>query len=219
MRAVHRVVEDQARVSSFQATQDVEKAIQLEILIDFTKPPIREADWDDLVSTPFRYDLPVLPTYQARFRPPYHSKNVFYGSEALATALFEYSYHLMRQRIHLQSGKRRVKNETGVRTGFEVESDDSHAVRIHKHPDVSKIMDKSDYSASHEFIRSSPDTTYLIYPSVRDPKKRDNMAIMDIKLLAEKPLGERQLNFFYDYRKKAVFWIELGLFILWKQVC
>jgi hypothetical protein len=219
MIEVHRVVEDQAKLTSYRATQDAEKAIQLEILIDLTKPPMRQAGWHDLISTPFRHALPVLPRFQARFRPPHFLKNVFYASGHIDTAIYEYSFHMMRQRVHLQVGKKRVKNETGTRTGFSVEADDSSAVRVHDLPNVSAIMDKADYSASHTYVQCNPNADFIVYPSVRDPQHRDNMAIMEITRLSKTLNGERQLNFFYDYRKKVVTWIDMPLAIAWRQVC
>lgn len=219
MIEVHRVVENQAQLTSYKATQDKEKAIQLEILIDLTKPPMRQSGWDELIATPFRYDLPVMPKFQARFRPPYFSKNVFYSSHVLETALYEYSYHMMRQRVHLQVGKRRVKNETGTRTGFSADADDSLAIRIHSFPNAKVILNKSDYSASHAYVQSNPNVDFIVYPSVRDPQHRDNMAIMNISHLSRRLRSERQLNFFYDYRKKTVTWIDVGFTIEWEQVC
>lgn len=218
MIEVHRIVEDQAKLTSYRATQDAEKAIQLEMLIDFTKPPMSHSGWHDLIATPFRYELPVLPHFQARFRPPYFSKNVFYASGILETALYEYSFHMMRQRVHLQVGKRRVKNETGSRTGFSVDANDSSATQIHTLPNVSAILDKSDYSPSHAYIRANPQADFIIYPSVRDPQHRDNVAIMEINHLSHQINSERQLNFFYDYRKKIVTWIDLQFAIPWRQV-
>ncbi len=218
MIEVYRIAEDQAKLTSYKITQDVEKAIQLEMLIDLTKPSMPHQDWHDLIATPFRYDLPVLPKFQARFRPPYFLKNIFYSSAALETALYECSYHMMRQRIHLQTGKRRVKNETGTRTGFSVNADDSKAVRIHLYPNLAAILNKSDYSSSHTLVKSNPQIDFIIYPSVRDPQHRDNMAIMDITYLSRQINNERQLSFFYDYKKKIVTWINAGLAITWKNM-
>lgn len=218
MIEVRRVVEDQARLTSYRATQDAEKAIQLEMLIDLTKPPMRQVGWHDLISTPFRYDLPVLPGFQARFRPPHFSKNVFYASEHLETAIYEYSFHMMRQRVHLQVGKKRVKNETGIRTGFSVEADDSLAVRVQDLPNVTAIMEKSDYCASHAYVQNNLEVNFIVYPSVRDPQHRDNMAIMDIACLSKALKSERQLSFFYDYRKKVMTWIDVPLTVGWGDV-
>lgn len=219
MIEVHRIVEDQAKLTSYRATQDVEKAVQLEILIDKTKPTMRYNGWHNLVATPFRYDLPVLPQFQARFRPPYFNKNVFYAAPLVETALYEYSYHFMRQRVHLQTEKRRVKNEAGTRTEFSVNADNSSAMRIHQQKNITAILDKSDYSASHDFLRKNPNANFIICPSVRDPRHRDNVAILDISVLSRKINGEHQLNFFYDYKKKTVTWINKNLAITWNDVC
>ncbi len=216
---VHRVVEDQARLTSYRATQNNEKAIQLEILIDLTKPALKETEWHDLISTPFRYILPVLPHYSARFRLPYFYKNVFYAASCLQTATYEYSYHFMRQRLHLQQRRKRIRNETGTRTGFSVEVNDSSVLRLHDYPNLQKLLHRSDYSASHIFIKEHPDSNFIVYPSVRDPEHRDNMAILEMKLLGKTIKVERQLSYFYDYKKKLITWIDLKLAVLWEQVC
>jgi hypothetical protein len=219
MIEVYRVVEDQAKINSYRATEDREKAIQLEILIDLTKPPLRHTEWHDLVATPFRYELPTLPAFKARFRPPYFTKNVFYAATHFETALYEYSYHLMRQRVHLQVKSRRVKNETGTRTGFSVNADDMAKVDIRGHQNITAILDRSDYSASHAFINENPGVDFIVYPSVRDPQHRDNVAVMEIAHLSKKVNSEHPLSFFYDYRKKLITWIDSRLSIAWTEVC
>lgn len=221
MKIVYRVVENQANLVSYQATQDEEKAIQLEILIDLTKPKLDpgQTHWDELILTPFRYDLPVLTQYQARFRPPFHMKNVFYSSEDLDTALYEYSFHFMRQRVHLQLGRKKKKNETGIRTGFSVDTDDTNSFDLKSDPHFEKIMNKNSYADSHEFIRQHPEIDYLIYPSARDPQKKNNIAIMEIKRISKKISYERALNYFYDYKKKEIIWLlRPDLSIGWFQV-
>jgi hypothetical protein len=220
MKEVHRVVEYQASIYSFRATQDEAKALQLELLIEQTKPPLKHhSSWHDLIATPFRYSLPVPTSYSARFRPPASHRNVFYASTYLETALFEYSYHFMRQRVHLLQGKRRRKyTETGTRTSFSVNTDDSGATDIRADPNVTALMDRHDLSASHAFIRSHATIPYLVYPSTRDPNQRDNVAIFEITKLSRTLNFEQPLNFFYDFKKREVFWINKELKILWSQV-
>ena len=68
---VFRVIEDQASVYGYKATEDQEEAIQLEVLIELTKPKLNFSEWDTLIATQFRYPLPVGESYSARFRPPF----------------------------------------------------------------------------------------------------------------------------------------------------
>jgi len=217
VKLVYRVVEDQASLNSYRATQDEETAVQLEILIELTKPRRQFNEWHNLVATPFRYPLPVNSPYQARFRPPFFQKNVFYAAGILETSLYEYSYHFMRQRVHLMVKKKRKKNETGTRTGFSVNTDDTGFVDIRNHPNITAIMDKGDYTGSHQFIKDNA-LDYLIYPSARDPLHRDSIAIFDVHKIEKNPATEHVLNFFYDYGKKEVLWLREDLRVEWSVV-
>ncbi len=204
-----RLVEHQASLSSYRATQDEERAVQLELLIEMTKPKNVYSSWHTLIATPFRYNPPHP---QARFRPSY-GKNVFYASLIEETALYEHAYHFMKQRMHLKR-----KTQTGIRTIFFVDADNSSAISIINDTHYSAIMDKNDYSFSHQFITSNPNTTFIIYQSCRDPKKRDNAAILDIAHLEKNPKWESSVKFFYDNNKKQIRWLDYNLDIHWNQV-
>jgi hypothetical protein len=39
--------------------------------------------------------------------------------------------------------------------------------------------------ASHQFIASNPQATFIYYPSSRDPEGRDNVAILNVALLVK----------------------------------
>lgn len=204
-----RIIEDQASLSSYRATQDEERALQLELLIEITKPKNLNFKWHTLIATPFRYSPPHP---QARFRPLY-GKNVFYGSLIEETALYEHAFHFMRERRHLN-----LKTDTGVRTIFFVDAKNDNVTKIKVHSDYPSIMNKNDYSASHQFVASNPDVTFIIYPSCRDPKQRDNAAILDIELLCKNPKWESSIKFFYDNQKQQISWIDYNLHIQWNQV-
>lgn len=205
-----RIVEHQATLSSYRATQNEERAVQLELLIEATKPKNLYHDWHTLVATPFRYSPPHP---EARFRPPY-GKNVFYGSLIEETALYEHAFHFMKQRMHLK-----VKTETGVRTLFTTDARDSNVVIIKNERNVSAIIDKNDYSASQQYILAHPHITFLLYPSCRDPQQRDNAAILDINHLEKNPKRETSIKFFYDNKLKQIIWIDSQLHIHWDAVC
>lgn len=205
-----RIIENQSTLSSYRATQNEERAIQLELLIEMTKPVDKQQAWHPLIATPFRNTPP--PHTQARFRPSY-GKNVFYGALLEETALYEHAFHFMKQRMHLK-----IKTDTGVRTIFFVEANDSGSVKIKHHSTCSQIINKNDYSASHQFVADNTQTTFIIYPSCRDPKQRENAAVLDINHLAKNPKWESSIKFFYDNQKQQINWLDYKLHITWKEV-
>ena len=204
-----RIIEHQASLSSYRATQHEERALQLELLIETTKPKNPFIEWHPLIATPFRYHPPHP---YARFRPPY-GKNVFYGSLLEETALYEHAFHFMRERKHLST-----ETETGIRTIFFVDADDRDSVNIKDTPHFSAIIDKNDYSASHQFIMTNLQATFILYPSCRDPQQRDNAAILDINHLGKNPKWEAAIKFFYDNKQQQITWLDYKLPINWMQV-
>ncbi len=204
-----RIVEHQAALYSYRATQNEEVALQLELLIEMTKPKNLYTAWHPLIATPFRYQPPHS---EARFRPPY-GKNVFYGSFIEETALYEHAFHFMKQRIHLK-----IKIDAGVRTIFIVEADDNNAIKIKNNPNYIELMNKNDYLPSHQFILTHPTETFIIYPSSRDPEKRNNAAILDIERLDKNPKWESSIKFFYDNHSQQISWLDYNIHIQWKQV-
>ncbi len=204
-----RIIENQSVLSSYRATKDEDRALQLELLIEKTKPENNFLQWHPLIATPFRYSPPLL---EARFRTPF-GKNIFYGSLIEETALYEHAFHFIKQRRHLKIGP-----ATGIRTIFFVNADEKNSIHIIDHPNYSAIMDKNNYSASHQFIISNPEITFIVYPSCRDPQQRNNAAVLDIKQLDKNPKWESTIKFFYDYQKQEINWLDYNLHIQWNQV-
>lgn len=215
---VFRLVENQARVYGYKATLDEEEAIHLESMIEQSKPQLDFTEWDELIFTPFRYALPIQDKYSSRFCPPNSKRNAFYCSEQLITTFFEYSYHFMRQRIHLQLKKKRKINETGTRTSFSVSLEEEPNVDVSIQPGTLKIMAKSDYSESHRFAVAHYHADVIKYPSVRDPSRSSNYAVFKIERLGKHPKTEKQINYFYDYSKKTIHWIDQDLTIAWSAL-
>lgn len=205
-----RIIEDQINMSSYRATLNEERAVQLELLVELTKSKNIYSDWHYLIATPFRYQPPFK---NARFRPPFATRNVFYGALAEETAFYEYSFHFMRERLHLK-----ISPEIGQRTMFSVNANNENAIRLHSHPECSKIMSKNDYQFSHEFIKKNAHTSFIIYPSCRDPACRDNAAVFDINYLEKKPKQEHSVKFFYDNQKKLLTWIDKNIQVKWEEV-
>lgn len=212
-----RIVESHSQIYSYHATSSEENAKYLELLLEETKPLLPSGGWHILIASPFRYPLPVPPKYQARFRPPFYPKNVFYCSQKIPTALHEHAYHFLKERIHLDGIK-----EAGQRTLFSLFLHDEDITDIREHPNINAIMNKRDYAESHRYIESNPDTKALCYPSCRDPGREPNYAVFEISSL-EKGIGaEKLMSFYYDQTALSitwkVTWDDLNLRISWKDV-
>ena len=97
-------------------------------------------------------------------------------------------------------------------------TNDAGSVQIRNHPECPQIMDKNDYSASHQFVTANAKITFIIYPSCRDPKQRDNAAVLDINHLTKNPKWESTIKFFYDNQTQQISWLDYNLHIQWKEV-
>lgn len=213
MIEVARIDNHKSNLSSYKATEQENRAQQLELLIEISMPPNNNPTWHPLIAKPFRYP-PPQPQHQARFRPAY-GKNVFYGSTTQETALYEYSFHFMKQRVNMKHHA----PDSGLRTIFIVSANEFNSIDVSSDPNLADIMDKNDYSASHDFVRNHPRTTFIRYPSCRDPRNRTNIAILDINHLEKNPNWETSIKYFYDYNTQTISWIDYKLHINWNTVC
>jgi hypothetical protein len=92
-RTLHRVVEAQHFASTMRLTDSLEEQAVLEAVLEDSKPALPSAaqPLHYLLATPFRY----RPHTGSRFRQPFEP-GVWYGAEALRTALAEKSYWRLR---------------------------------------------------------------------------------------------------------------------------
>jgi hypothetical protein len=208
----YRIVEHQGGVYSHAATTSVEGALQLDILLEASKPGTRVEEWHGLIATPFRYPGPS--PYLARFKPPETNLKALYCSEAIRTAMYEHGFHFLKERTHLPP-----RDETGLRTLFSLFIHSARKVTdLTKHHDVRRLTDRRDYSVSHQYVRDHPETKAVKYPSCRDPEQGPNYAVFDITLL-EKRIGfERHIGFSYSSGRQSLFWIEERRQIFLSQV-
>ena len=219
MTLLHRIVELQAKTITRQITDDQAEYDFIEELIDSTKPPISKKDWHYLIATPFRYPLPVGLEYSARFRPPFSERHVFYGTFELKTAEYEFGYHWLRERVHLSGLSQAIEQ----RTYFTVEFNDPKVVDIRNYPDISKIMDRRNYTYSHALTESIPDISSFLYPSARDPNKGDCIAAFKLENLGKKPQTSTTFELLYIAEAKAVLFLDpSGVYpsqqVSWEQV-
>ncbi len=92
-RALWRVVEAQHTASTMRLVDSLAEQVLLESILEASKPPLPPgtAKLHYLLATPFRY----RPRSGSRFRAPFDG-GVWYGAEALRTALAEKSYWRLR---------------------------------------------------------------------------------------------------------------------------
>lgn len=202
-----RVVEDQSSQTIRHVTDTQEEFDYIENLIESTKSSILATNHHYLIKTPFRYFLPIQPRYAARFRPPYSTRNCTYYSREARTTSYEYAFHWLGQRVHILG----LSQEAQRRTYIEVEYDDPGCVDIRAHRSIRRIMDRKDYSASHEFISRHPGVSSVCYPSCRDPQKGDCYVIFKIETLGTQVIRQKSLNLIYSSSKKSCL-IEEALF-------
>lgn len=212
MTPAHRIVQQQEKLYSNAVTSSPYIAAQLDLLLERSKPENPYPDWDPLISTPFRYPLPVEAAFQARFKPPHSHFQTLYCSKMMETALYEHAYYFMKERIHLPP-----QEEHGTRTLFSLSLDENRITDLTHHANVRALVHKNNYTASHRYIQKHPDCKGVKYPSCRDPKKRSNFAIFDIHLIGKKVSAHHSIGFVFRPKDMSIHWLEFALTIHWKN--
>ncbi|HYX34762.1 MAG TPA: RES family NAD+ phosphorylase [Oligoflexus sp.] len=216
-----RIAEEQATSSLQNNVEADEDEIDfLEKLVAETKPEktlergFIQMGYHYLIYSQFRYPPPVPSQYQARFKPPFHGNNVFHGSIESKTSLHEYVYHWLRQRLHLK----KLSKKAEPRTLFTVDFDNPSITDIKHHPQLAEIMHKTDYSASHAFVKANTCTS-ILYPSVRHPGGL-NVAVNDIAFLRKIPSHQENIRLTFDAKVQAckIKTAFQTLTIAWSQV-
>lgn len=216
---LHRILELQAHTVIRKLTDTQEEYEFIESLIESQKPTYPKKEHHYLIQTSFRYSLPVPVHYQARFKPPFSHRNCFYGAEFYRTSAYEYAYHWLRQRVHLEG----LSQEAQARTHFTVSFKDAKLFDLRKDPACREVMARKDYAPSHEFMRAHPEITSILYPSCRDPEAAACVVTFEIETLGRKALSEKTLYFVYQAARKAcsiqdVLQNEPVLEVSWAQV-
>lgn len=196
---LHRIVELQAHTILRRLTDNAEEYEFIESLIESFKPQDPQTNHHYLIKTPFRYPLPVPPLYASRFKPPFYERNGFYGAGCFRTSGFEYGYHWLRQRVHIDA----LSQTPEPRTHFQTEFHDEDCFDLRSHQGVAALMDRKDYEPSHDFMRAHPEVRSLLYPSCRDPERGDCVLTFEIRTLGLEPKKERTLHLIYEASSKT----------------
>jgi hypothetical protein len=188
---IWRVVEHQYTTSTkkivdSQAEQDI-----LEAILEESKPPYPPGvgHLDYLLKTPFRYQPPN--PMGSRFRRARVDPGVFYGSEALRTALAEMSYHRVR---FFAAAPGTPFPRTGEQlTAFSVGYKTRAGIDLTRPPlnrDRARWMAHQDYSATQALASAArhADIEVIRYESVRDVERGMNVALLSPQVFtSDKP--------------------------------
>lgn len=205
--ALWRVVEHQSEQYEYRATSTTEMGDVLHDLIEESKPTPYCHEWHDLIATSFRYPLPVEARFEARFRPAGSMKNVLYASEYEETTLYEHGYYFFKLRIGVEG-----LPPAGSRTIFSpLLRDRMQAVNLYDHPQVDEITDPHSHTASHSFVRENSDVAAVRYPSCRDPERRPNYVILDIRALEKRIGTQKPITFSYNRSTSTLHWKDYKL--------
>jgi hypothetical protein len=176
-RVLHRVVEAQHFASTMRLTDSLEEQTLLEAVLEDSKPalPPGARHLHYLLATPFRY----RPHTGSRFRQPFEP-GVWYGAEALRTALAEKSY--WRLRFLLDSpGTPDLKPVP--HTAFSAAVRTATALDLTREPLVRERAawtERLDYSRTQALAQAAraAGVVCIRYESVRDPEHAACVAVL-----------------------------------------
>jgi hypothetical protein len=190
-----RLVEAQHRVSTLKLTDSLAEQVLLEELIEATKPaiPAECRHLDFLLATPFRYGA-VYPN-GSRFRRAGRTLGVYYAARHIATAVAEMAFH--RLLFFAESPRTPWPADAGEYTAFSAEIATARLLDLTQEPlsaDATIWTDLAEYEGCQAFAAAARaiDADVIGYPSVRDPAKGDNLAILLCRAFAKPTPVDRQ---------------------------
>lgn len=190
-----RVVEAQHKVSTAKLTNYSEEQRILEDLIEETKPVVPEEcrHLHFLLSTPFRYDPPR--ERGSRFRRAGRTLGVFYAAEHVDTAIAETCF--WRLLFYAESPGTSWPGDAGEFTAFSVDyaTDASIDLTLAPFTDRTEFWTHvTQYDKCQELAELCRDAhiDLIRYASVRDPRRRLNLALLSCATFARSEPTERQ---------------------------
>jgi hypothetical protein len=173
-----RVVEAQHTASTMRLTDSLEEQALLEVVLEESKPalpaPVRRLHY--LLATPYRYRPRAGSRFRAALEP-----GVWYGAEALRTALAEKSYWRLR---FLLDSPATPDLKPVPHTAFQAAVRSRAALDLTRAPFVRERAvwtHRSDYQDTQAFagVARSAQIELIRYESVRDPAHAPCVAVLD----------------------------------------
>jgi hypothetical protein len=196
-----RVVEAQHYISTMKLTDSLEEQAILEDLIEDTKPPV-PPDCEGLhflLMTPFRYSRQN--PWGSRFRKPNDESGVFYAAEQAETAVAETVFH--RLRFFAESPETPWPQNAAEYTAFSVEVHSERAIDLTAFAadELTEILDPVSYAAGQVLSENAREggIELIRYPSIRDPGRRANLAVLTPAAFAKlEPTGRQTWRIYLD---------------------
>jgi hypothetical protein len=183
-----RLVEAQHVVSTLKLTDTLDEQSLLEGLLEETKPAVPQecSHLDFLLSTPFRYGT-VYPA-GSRFRRAGRTPGVFYGAEAIETAIAEMAFY--RLLFFSESPGTPYPANAPEFTAFSVELASPRLLDLTAEPlsADAELWDRPvDYAACQSFAEAAraADADIIRYASVRAPARGACLAILRCRSFAK----------------------------------
>ncbi len=184
-----RLVEAQHRVSTLKLTDSNAEQALLEKLLDDTKPalPPEAQGLHYLMASPFRYGA-IYP-HGSRFRRAGRTPGVFYGAEQPQTAVAEMAFY--RLLFFAESPATPWPSNAAEYSAFCVAVKTEAALDLTRAPFAAhraSWTSLTDYEACQSFAETGRDAEAQIirYESVRDPKRRANLALLTPRAFARR---------------------------------
>ena len=190
----YRVVESQSQIATVALVDTLEEQRVLEELVERTKPRAPSDASSDrethyLISTPFRY--PPL-RHGSRFGST-AERGIFYGAEALSTALAETAFYALLFVKHSEGLDRLTAvSKTAFRFGYRTAlAIDLTKERFHSHR--ARLEAPDDYSATQALGRSARELGIEVirFRSIRCEHQGCNIAVLSLSALEPQPLGSQ----------------------------
>lgn len=196
-----RVVEAQYTASTMRLVDSLDEQATLEATLEASKPqlPADCARLDYLLATPFRY----RPRMGSRFRRPF-AAGVWYGAEALRTALAEKSYWRLR---FLLDSPTMPDPKPVPHTAF-VAAVAASGIDLSVAPfvaDRASFTQRGDYAATQAFaeVARAAGVHVIRYESVRDPERGACAAVLTPRAFKHKK-PRRHATWFIAASRRSV---------------
>jgi len=205
---IWRCVEHQHTIATRKLVDSLEDKDVLEQILEQSKPPYAPGTehLDYLLKTPFRYEPPH--PRGSRFRKEFAPFGIFYGAEAIATALAELGH--WRSEFFKASPGTKLPDAAENLTVFSVNYKGPLCIDLSAPPfnaDETVWMNPSDYSPTQDFadLARTVDITSIRYKSVRDPKHACNVALLHPSAFAGTKPVNRQTWYLHLSNEKVEF--------------
>jgi hypothetical protein len=191
---VWRLVEAQHKVSTLKLVDSLAEQSLLEDIIEAGKPslPAEARGLHYLLAAPFRY-RPY--PYGSRFRRAGMTPGVFYAAEKVETALAEMAFY--RLLFFAESPATPLPANASDYTAFAVPLASDRQADLSAPPhdaEPQRWSDPVDYSQSQALAENlrAQGAELIRYPSIRDPQKGFNIAVLTPEAFAEKAPSDWQ---------------------------